>query len=187
MLNSTRSRGSAVLKVLSLSFTLALAAWSQAPTGEIVGTVADQTGALVARPAVVVSNTATGAARPLTTNASGVYDAPALNPGVYLVRVTLTGFTSSVRSDIEVGVGQVSRQDFALAVGDMNQSVEVKALASALDTETTAIGTVIGNKSIADLPLNGRNYLQLADLVPSGTIYGDRKSTRLNSSHLGIS
>ena len=58
----------------------------------------------------------------------------------------------------------------------MNQSVEVQALASTLDTETTTIGTVIGNRSIEDLPLNGRNYLQLADLVPSGTIYGPTNS-----------
>jgi hypothetical protein len=172
MFESARLKCSAVLKVLSLSLFLSFAAWPQAPTGEIVGTVADPTGAVVAGATVVVANAATGVTRSLTTNASGVYDAPALTPGAYSVRVTLTGFTSSLRSGIEVGVGQVNRQDFALAVGDMNQSVEVQALASTLDTETTTIGTVIENRSIEDLPLNGRNYLQLADLVPSGTIYG---------------
>ena len=56
----------------------------------------------------------------------------------------MKGFTSTVRSDIEVGVGQESRQDFSLALGDVNQSVEVTAVATALDTETTTIGTVIG-------------------------------------------
>ena len=168
----TRSRCRVVLRVLSLSLIFSLAAWSQAPTGEIVGTVLDQTGAVVAGGTVVVTNAATGVSRSLTTNASGVYSAPALTPGTYSVRVTLTGFTSSLRSNVEVGVGQVNRQDFSLSVGDVNQSVEVQALATTLDTETTTIGTVIENKSIEDLPLNGRNYLQLADLVPSGTIYG---------------
>jgi hypothetical protein len=127
---------------------------------------------MVAGAAVVVANAAIGVTRSLTTNASGVYSAPALTPGAYSVRVSLTGFTSSLRSNVAVGVGQVNRQDFSLAVGDMNQSVEVQALATTLDTETTTIGTVIENRSIEDLPLNGRNYLQLADLVPSGTIYG---------------
>ena len=172
MSESARIKCLVTLKVLSLFLLLSFAAWPQTPTGEIVGTVVDQTGAVVAGATVVVTNTATGVARSLTTNASGVYDAPALTPGTYSVRVALTGFTSSLRSNVEAGVGQVNRQDFSLSVGDVNQSVEVQALASTLDTETTTIGTVIENRSIEDLPLNGRNYLQLADLVPSGTIYG---------------
>ena len=172
MSDTMQSRSIVALKVLSLSLILSCAAWSQTPTGEIVGTVSDPTGAVVAGGTVVLTNMATGVTRSLTTNASGVYDAPALIPGTYSVRVTLTGFTSSLRSNVEVGVGQVNRQDFSLSVGDMNQSVEVQAMASTLDTETTTIGTVIENRSIEDLPLNGRNYLQLADLVPSGTIYG---------------
>ena len=176
MFESARLKCASVLKVLTLSLLLSFAAWPQAPTGEIVGTVVDQTGAVVAGGAVVVTNTATGVTRSLTTNASGVYDAPALTPGIYSVKVSMTGFTSSLRSNVEVSVGQVSRQDVSLTVGDMSQSVEVQALASTLDTETTTIGTVIGNKSIEDLPLNGRNYLQLADLVPSGTIYGPTNS-----------
>jgi len=177
---STRFTCSATLKVLSLSLMLSLilslAAWSQEPTGQIIGTVTDQTGAVVAGGTVVVTNTATGVARNLATNSAGVYTAPALTPGTYSVRVSLTGFTSSLRSNIDVGVGEVNRQDFSLQVGDMNQSVEVQALAAALDTETTTIGTVIEDKSIEDLPLNGRNYLQLGALVPGGTIYGPTNS-----------
>jgi len=73
----------------------------------------------------------------------------------------MRGFKSSVTSNIQVGVGQVIREDFSLELGDVNQSVEVAAVATALDTETTTIGTVIGNRSIEDLPLNGRNFLQL--------------------------
>ena len=91
MLNSTRSRGSAILNVLSLSLTLSFAAWSQAPTGEIVGTVVDQTGAVVSGGTVMVTNAATGVTRSLTTNAAGVYDAPALTPGIYSVRVAHEG------------------------------------------------------------------------------------------------
>jgi hypothetical protein len=145
MSETMHPRSTVVLKALSLSLILSFAAWPQTPTGEIVGTVVDQTGAVVAGGTVVITNTATGIARTLTTNASGVYSAPALTPGNYSVRISLTGFTSSLRSNVAVGVGQVSRQDFSLAVGDMNQSVEVQAMATTLDTETTTIGTVIEN------------------------------------------
>ncbi|MGA2114007.1 MAG: carboxypeptidase-like regulatory domain-containing protein [Bryobacteraceae bacterium] len=156
----------------SLALFFSFAVWPQEPTGEIVGTVLDQTGATVTGAAVAITNLSTGVTRSLTSNSSGVYTAPALPPGTYSVRVTKTGFTSSVRSNVEVAVGQEVRQDFSLQVGDVNQSVEVSAVATALDTETTTVGTVIGIRSIEDLPLNGRNYLQLADLVPSGTMYG---------------
>jgi hypothetical protein len=168
-----------MLRVLSLSAFLSLAAWSQEPTGEIVGTIADPTGAVVSGGAVAITNTSTGVARRLLSNSSGVYAAPALTPGTYSVRVTMTGFTTSVRSNIEVGVGQVIREDFSLQLGDVNQSVEVSAVATALDTETTTVGTMIENRSIEDLPLNGRNYLQLAELVPSGTMYGPTNSIAL--------
>ncbi len=162
--------------VLCLIVLFSFAAWSQGPTGEIVGSIADQTGAVVPSATVVITNMATGVARSITSNASGVYDAPGLTPGTYSVRVTETGFASSLLSNIVVSVDQVTRQNISLQIGDVNQSVEVQAMATTLDTETTTIGTVIENRSIEDLPLNGRNYLQLAELVPSGTTYGPNNS-----------
>jgi len=168
----TTFKGSVISKVFFLAALLSFAAWPQEPTGEIVGTILDQTGAVVSGATVAVTNTSTGVARTITSNSSGVYAAPALTPGSYTVRVTMKGFKSSVTSNIEVAVGKVIREDFSLEIGDVNQSVEVAAVATALDTETTTIGTVIGNRSIEDLPLNGRNFLQLGELVPSGTTYG---------------
>jgi hypothetical protein len=121
---------------------------------------------------VIVTNTATGVERTLSSNSAGVYTAPALTPGTYSVRVTMRGFTSTVRSNVDVAVGRSIRLDFALQLGDVNQSVEVSAASVLLDTESTTIGTVVGEKSIESLPLNGRNFLQLGSLVPSGTTYG---------------
>ncbi len=172
----THHRCLAKEKIWFLSLLLPLFAGAQTPTGEIIGTVADPTGAVVAGTTVVITNTATGVSRSITTNGSGIFDAPALTPGVYSIRVTMSGFMADVRSNVTVAVGEVTRQDFSLQIGDVNQSVEVQALATTLDTETTTIGTVIENRSIEDLPLNGRNYLQLAELVPSGTIYGPSNS-----------
>ncbi len=176
MSKRTSVRCSGLLRIVSLLALFSLLAWSQEPTGEILGTVADATGAVVGGAAVTVTNTSTGVARNLTTNSAGTYIAPALTPGIYSVRVAMKGFTASVRNNIEVAVGQEIREDFSLQVGDISQSVEVNAVATALDTETTTIGTVIGNKSIEDLPLNGRNFLQLGELVPSGTTYGPANS-----------
>jgi hypothetical protein len=159
-------------KALFLAALLSFTAWSQDPTGEILGTIVDPSGAVISGATVTVTNTSTGVSRNLTSNSAGVYTAPALTPGIYSVRVAIKGFTSNIRNNIEVAVGQEVRTDFSLQVGDVNQSVEVNAVATALDTETTTIGTVIGEKSIEDLPLNGRNFLQLGELVPSGTTYG---------------
>src|SRR5215469_796072 len=162
---SVRRLGLAMIVSLTL-------AWTQTPTGEILGTVLDPTGAVVSGAVITVTNTSTGVERKLATNSAGVYTAPALPPGTYSVRVTIKGFRSSFRSNIDVTVGQEIRVDFSLELGDVSESVQVSAAAAALDTETSTIGTVIGERSIQDLPLNGRNFLQLGELVPSGTTYG---------------
>src|SRR6185436_8722017 len=79
------------------------------------------------------------------------------------------GFSTAVRSDIELQVQQTVRADFALQVGEVSQTIEVKDTASLLNTEDSTIGTVIENKRIVDLPLNGRNFLQLVSLAPNVT------------------
>jgi hypothetical protein len=150
--------------------------WTQTPTAEITGTVSDPTNAVVAGATVTITNRATNVQRVLATNSAGVYDAPSLIPGVYSVRVTMAGFKAEVRNNIEVQVDQVARLNFTLEVGNVSETVEVQAAAPALETETTTIGTVIENKRIQELPLNGRNYLQLASLVPGATTYGSSNS-----------
>lgn len=172
MSEPTRLRYSGLLKVVFFIALFSSLAWSQEPTGEIIGTILDPTGAVVSGAVVTVTNTSTGATRALTSNSAGVYIAPALTPGIYSVRVTMKGFITNIRNNVEVAVGQQIRTDFSLQLGDVNQSVEINAAATVLDTESTTIGTVIGNKSIEELPLNGRNFLQLGELVPSGTTYG---------------
>jgi hypothetical protein len=145
--------------------------WAQTPTAEFTGTVTDATGAVVGGARVTVTNLSTNLQRVITTNSAGVYDAPALPPGTYSVRVELAGFRSEVRNNIEVQVGQVARLNFTLQVGNVTETVEVQAEAPTLDTETTTVGTVIERRRIEELPLNGRNYLQLASLIPGSTTY----------------
>src|SRR5207237_7399921 len=94
--------------------TLFSTLWAQAPTGDITGTVTDATGAIVAGATVTIKNTATNAQRTATSNEAGAYNIPSLPPGPYTVRVEMKGFTSQVRSDIELQAGQVARLDLYL-------------------------------------------------------------------------
>src|SRR6516162_10103210 len=101
--------------------------WAQTPTGEILGTVLDPTGAVVSGAVITITNTSTGVERKLATNSAGVYTAPALSPGTYTVRIALKGFRSSLRSNIDVAVGQEIRVNFTLELGDVSESVQVSA------------------------------------------------------------
>ncbi|HYZ84213.1 MAG TPA: TonB-dependent receptor [Bryobacteraceae bacterium] len=148
----------------------------QTPNAEITGTVTDASGAVITGATVTVTNPQTNSTRSATTNEAGVYSVPALLPGIYNVRVNQSGFSAQVRNDVELQTSQVAKLDFSLQVGNVAETVEVTAGAPVLDTETTSVGTVIENKRIVDLPLNGRNYLQLASLIPGATTNGPASS-----------
>lgn len=158
-----------------LAFTTATAL-AQSGTGELSGTITDSTGAAVTGATVTVTNPATGFNRVLKTNDGGIYSAPALNPGAYTIKVEKQGFQSQSRSGIELQVGQAPTLNFVLAVGNVAEVIEVTGGAPVLETEATSVGTVIENKRIVELPLNGRNYLQLASLIPGATTNGPASS-----------
>ena len=157
--------------VISVSSALA-----QAPTGEITGTVTDQSGAALVSAKVTLVNAATGAERAISTNEAGIYDLPALPPGSYSLKIEAAGFRGEERKDIVLQVGQVARLDFTMQVGSVSDTIEVKGGAPVLETESASVGTVIENKRIIDLPLNGRNPLQLVSLTPGATTNGPASS-----------
>ena len=153
--------------------------------GQITGEVKDPSGALVPNANVTVTNTATNAARSTTTNSSGIYSFPDLTPGTYDVKVVSSGFDTVVKANIELQVQQTSRVDFALAVGQSLQTIEVAANAALLATENATVGTVIEQERIADLPLNGRSFFSLVALSPSvnyGFTPAQQASSRLGGS-----
>jgi hypothetical protein len=129
--------------------------------------VSDASGAAVPGAAVTVTNVGMNAPRSATTNAEGLYTFPALVPGMYQVKVEKDGFNAYVRKDIELQVQQTVRIDVSLTVGQVQQSIEVSGTAGLLTTEDATVGTVIENKRIVELPLNGRNFLQLVSLSPN--------------------
>src|SRR5262249_61802752 len=119
---------------------------------------------------------ATNATRVVQSNEAGLYKVPALPPGVYNVKAELPGFRAIERGNVEVQVGSSNRIDFTLQVGEVSNVLEVIGGAPVLQTETTSVGTVIENRRIVELPLNGRNYLQLASLIPGATTNGPTSS-----------
>ncbi len=160
--------GSALLLFIALA-ALPLAAQN---FGEITGTVSDSTGAVVGGAMVTVINTANNQVRRVATNDTGNYSAPFLVPGLYNVSVENAGFKVASRQGIDLQIGSAARIDFRLEVGELGQQVEVAGGAPLLTTESTALGTVIENRRIVELPLNGRNYLQLVTLSPNVTTEG---------------
>jgi hypothetical protein len=164
------------LIVCVASFYLASGLWAQAPTGQITGTVTDPSGAVVAGANVALTNTATNTRRETAANQNGIFTLAALPPGVYNLEVDAKGFPKQVREGIELQVGQVALIDFTLQLGNVAETVEVAGGAPVLQAETAELGTVIENRRIVELPLNGRNYLQLVSLTPGATTNGPASS-----------
>src|SRR5579862_9128047 len=136
--------------------------------GEISGTVVDPSGAGVPNSAVTLTNTSTNASRTEQTNEQGLYTFPSVPPGIYNVKVEHPGFKTTT-SNVEVQVQQSVRLNLTLQVGQVSESVEVSATAALLQAENATVGTVIETKSITELPLNGREYLNLVTLSPNVT------------------
>lgn len=129
------------------------------------GVVNDSSGAVLAGAEVSVTNLETGVALNTTTNEDGLYRAAALNPGRYSVEAKAGGFAATRVGEVRLEVGQTARLDFNLKIGDVSETVEVSAQVTLLNSETTDVGQVIDGKRIVEMPLNGRNYLQLARLT----------------------
>jgi hypothetical protein len=144
-----------------LGLIAAVAAFGQSQ-GTIQGVVTDDSGAVIPGAQVVVKNDATGVAVSRSTNEVGFYSAPGLNPGSYSVTASSEGFSTAQRTNISLEVAQTLRLDIQLNVGQLTETVEVSATAQLIQSEKTEVGQVIDSKRILEMPLNGRNYLELA-------------------------
>jgi len=135
--------------------------------GEITGTISDSAGAVVAGANITVINTATSQTRQVTTNETGNFTVPFVPPGLYQIRVEKQGFKAATRGDVRVQVADSVRVNFTIEVGSVSESIEVQGGTPLLSTENATVGTVIDNRRIVELPLNGRNYLQMVALSPN--------------------
>lgn len=148
-----------------LIICLAIPAFAQTPTGRVEGLVTDASGAVLPGVTVTATNVGTNAARSDVTDARGAYSIAALQAGDYLVTADLTGFQRQ-ESRLTLTVSRVARIDFKMRLGGVAESVTVTATAPAIEKTTSEISTVIDSKQIENLPLNGRNFTQLATLAP---------------------
>ena len=135
--------------------------------GEITGRVTDASGAVMSGAAVTLTNTSTNAVRKTTSTDAGVYSFPSVPPGSYSMKAEVTGFKTWLSQPFEVQVQQSVRLDIALQVGQTSEKIEVAASVALLQSEDASVGSVIENKVVTELPLNGRNYLNLAALSPN--------------------
>ena len=152
--------------VLLLVVAGGIPAAAQVASGSIVGAVRDASGAVVTDAAVTVRNSETGIERHVTTNRDGDYVVTQLQPGTYGVTVEREGFKKAVQPPFKLDVNQTTRVDITLAVGSVSQSVEVSAAEPLVESQSSSVGQVIEGSRVHALPLNGRNFVELAYLTP---------------------
>jgi hypothetical protein len=141
---------------------------AQEVSAAITGRVTDPTGAAIAGATVTARDVDRGTVVKTETNADGAYNLPRLPVGNYEVRVEATGFQTAVRSSVMLELNQTARLDFSMTLGQVSQTVDVSAASPILQTDTTQVGAVMEANSIANIPLETRNYNQLTLLVPGG-------------------
>ncbi|MGB2591529.1 MAG: TonB-dependent receptor [Candidatus Acidiferrum sp.] len=157
-----------MIRLFSLAFGLFFFAFALAAqtTSTIEGVVKDKQGLAVSGAQVHVTSAALAVDRVVTTDADGSYRVLSLAPGVYEIKASKDGFQSEVLKNIEVTLNRTLEFDITMQVGSLNQTVEVSSATPLLETSATSTGTTITPQQIEDMPINGRNYLDLLQLVP---------------------
>ncbi|MBL8179683.1 MAG: TonB-dependent receptor [Bryobacterales bacterium] len=169
-----------IIQVLML-LCLAFPAWSQSTTGAILGNITDPAAAAVPQAKIAAIEQRTNLTAETVSDATGAYAFPALRPGVYRLEVEASGFRKAVRNGVEVRVNDRLELNIAMVLGAVSESVEVTAAAPLVESQSGAVGNVIENRKITDLPLNARNPFQLALLSP-GVVPSPAFGNAFNSS-----
>jgi hypothetical protein len=163
-----KKRALLVAVVFSLVVSVCPLLYSQA-TGSFSGTVSDKAGAVLSGATVKATSQGTGVSREAKTDDSGHYLIPLLPVAFYTIRVDSQGFQATEQKDIRLQVDEHREVDFTVAPASVNTAVQVSATEVAVETTNSALGQVITSEQVADLPLNGRNFVQLATLTPGTT------------------
>lgn len=155
-----------IVFLLSMLTLLFVAVAFAQTTASIKGTVTDPSGAAVAGAKVTVSSVAQGIERTTTTGTSGDYEVPALPPGIYRVKIEQTGFQGEQATNVDVEVNQNVVQNFSLKVASSTEIVTVEGTAPIIESTTMTVGQTIDRRTVQEIPLNGRHFVDLALLVP---------------------
>jgi hypothetical protein len=178
---------------LAAVLSVAPIAHAQLSTADIIGTVTDASGAVLGNAQVQLKNLATNDIRTATTSATGEYVFNLLQPGHYSITVTAPGFKANSTPDLGVEAGDRARSDAHLQLGNVSETVSVEATTPLLQSENATVGTTVTAQAVQDLPLNGRNYVQLVQMVPganegpgNGLTSGGRPDDRRQSSSFSV-
>lgn len=176
------------LILAALMFAFGGTALAQQPLGNISGVVTDPNGAVLTGATVTAVSLATGASRNATTNDQGFFLIPTLQAGDYKLTVEYRGFANFTIERVVVEVGQTARVDAAMKITGATESVQISGAETAtVDTQQATVGGVVNTRQIEQLPLNGRNYLELARLQPGVEIQEGRSFDPTKSRYTGIS
>ena len=157
---------------LSLLLSIVPNLSAQGVSGTILGTVQDQQGSIIGNAQITAKNVDTGITRTTTSNDEGLYQVTSVPAGSYQVTVSATGFRPEARTDVVLTVGSQVTVNFSMNVGAVSETVEVTGQAAQVDTATSSLGGFVNSTTIRELPLNGRDWLQLALLQPGVSIVG---------------
>jgi carboxypeptidase family protein len=150
-------------------------AWGQQTTAAITGTVVDEGGAAINGAAITATDTERGTTYTATTNDSGIFNLSRVPIGNYQVKAEAPGFQSAVQTGLTLVLNQTARLDFKMHVGTVTTTAQVTSEAPQLQSETTQVSTLIDSKTVTDIPLATRNYVELTLLAP-GSIHPDASS-----------
>ena len=164
--NTSSSLRGLLLLLMSLLVPVTLTHAQSTTTADILGTVTDTSGAAISNAAVTLTNIDTSDTRSQTTSDSGSYTFTNLNPGHYRLGLEITGFETVNIPDVSVSAGDRRRVDQAMTIGRTSETVTVDASLPALQTDTSSISNTVGERAVQDLPLNGRNYINLVQITP---------------------
>jgi hypothetical protein len=168
-------------------------AFAQLTTADILGTVTDATGAVVPNATLTLRNLDTNVTRKVTSASAGEYQFSLLPVGRYSVTVAMPGFKTSVASNLSVEAGDRARADIKLETGGQTETITVEAQTPLLQADSATVSSTVTAQSVQDLPLNGRNFVQLVQLVPganegpgNGLTSGGRPDDRRSSSSISV-
>ena len=182
------------LAFLSVVCVTCVPVCAQVASAQLNGTILDSVGAVVVGAKITATNTATNVSHDSVSDSGGNYIIPLLPPGDYSLTVEAPGFNKLVQSGISLQINQQAKVDLTLKLGQVSETIEVNSQAPLLESESSSVGTVVNQQLVNELPLNGRNFVQLATLSPgvngvgfsaSGTIMsGSRPDDRRPGSEL---
>src|SRR6202165_3392238 len=155
--------------VLTLTGLVSTPVYEQVAGANLSGTVTDASGAGVPHANVSIKNTATGVVRDVTTDSDGFYSAPNLLPGSYDITVSAAGFSTVLQTGLTLTVGAVQAFNIPLKIGHASEKVEVVAIAPDVQLASSALSAEVDSTTERELPLNGRDWTQLATLQPGVT------------------